>query len=110
VWGAGPDAALPWLAARLHLSPVINDQPQEGTTSVTDPGSSSSVATEMTPPAPAAAPGRRHRAAAMAGRRAVDLLRHAPVTVGLLVILWVVGAATGSLRARPSGPGTGGHC
>ncbi len=38
------------------------------------------------------------------GRRAVGLLRHAPVAVGLLVVLWVVGAATDSLRSGPAPP------
>lgn len=33
----------------------------------------------------------------------LDVLRHSPVSVGFLVLLWVVGAATGSLgRTRPS--------
>jgi phosphatidylglycerol lysyltransferase len=36
--------------------------------------------------------------------RTVGLLRHAPVAVGLLVVLWVVGAVTDSLRFGPAPP------
>ncbi|MFD7985412.1 bifunctional lysylphosphatidylglycerol flippase/synthetase MprF [Kitasatospora indigofera] len=101
----GPAPAVPAPAGPRPPAPTDPSRPP----APTDPSRPPAPADPARPADPGAGPGEGPTAPAPEPARSRWLrqarrLREAPLTLGLLAALWIIGAATGSLRHGPSGP------